>query len=84
MKPYQNRFLKGSRVRIVPRPALDQFRSTWKLHHPLIDEQLLFAGEPTTIAKVGFYHGGDVVYELHGVPGIWHEVCLEELSAGSV
>jgi hypothetical protein len=22
---------------------------------------------------VGFYHGGDELYELASVPGIWHE-----------
>jgi hypothetical protein len=25
---------------------------------------------------VGFYHGGDPLYSLDGVPGVWHERCL--------
>jgi hypothetical protein len=24
------------------------------------------------------HHGGDELYKLKGVPGIWHEQCLEE------
>ena len=84
MTPYQNRFSEGRQVRIVARPALDEFKSTWKFHHPLVDEQLHFAGKLSTIAKFGFYHGGDVIYELQGIPGTWHEACLEEVSVGSV
>ena len=30
------------------------------------------------------YHGGDVMYELADVPGIWHEVCLQAIPAGDV
>jgi hypothetical protein len=26
--------------------------------------------------SVGFYHGGDVLYVLEGIPGVWHESCL--------
>jgi hypothetical protein len=26
--------------------------------------------------EVGFYHGGDVLYTLDGIPGLWHEQCL--------
>lgn len=29
------------------------------------------------VEKVGFYHGGDPLYKLDGVPGVWHEECLE-------
>lgn len=25
---------------------------------------------------VGFYHGGDELYGLEGVPGLWHKQCL--------
>lgn len=28
------------------------------------------------MASVTFYHGGDELYELKGVPGLWHEACL--------
>ena len=32
--------------------------------------------------RVGYYHGGDVLYELEGVPGVWHEVCLRKAGTG--
>lgn len=35
-----------------------------------------FADKIAKVKSVGFYHGGDVLYELKGVPGIWHEQCL--------
>jgi hypothetical protein len=28
------------------------------------------------VTSVRYYHGGDVLYELEGIPGIWHEACL--------
>ncbi len=74
--PYQEQFPKGSRVRIVDRPALERFKSEWKDHHPLAPEQLDYAERITTVASVGYYHGGDVLYTLTAVPGTRHEDCL--------
>ena len=37
-----------------------------------------FADELAVVDKVGFYHSGDVLYELRGIPGVWHEACLTE------
>ena len=74
--PYQEKFPKGSRVRIAPRADLERFKSEWKFHHPLASEQLDFAGVVATVEAVGFYHGGDVLYELRNLPGYWHEDCL--------
>jgi hypothetical protein len=28
------------------------------------------------VAAIGYYHGGDVLYTLNDIPGIWHEQCL--------
>ena len=28
------------------------------------------------VEGVSFYHGGDVLYQLKGVPDLWHEICL--------
>ena len=50
---------------------------TWKLHDKLRPEQLEFAGRTGKIKSVGFYHGGDELYQVEGIPGIWHEQCLE-------
>ena len=73
---YPQKFTTGSIVRIAERHVLESFRQTWKLHNPLLAEQLVFAGSSATIASVGFYHGGDVLYVLEGIPGVWHESCL--------
>jgi hypothetical protein len=73
---YHQKFTAGSIVRIAERQALERFRQTWKLHNPLLADQLVFAGSSATIASVGFYHGGDVLYVLEGIPGVWHELCL--------
>jgi hypothetical protein len=63
-------------VRIADRAFLDEFKATWKYHHKLTTEQLGFAGQQTRVGQVGFYHGGDAVYTLAGIPGVWLEQCL--------
>jgi hypothetical protein len=78
MSPYQAAYAVGSSVQIAEREVLDHFAKTWKLHNPLIQEQLAFAGATATVQSVGYYHGGDVLYVLQGVPGVWHEQCLEQ------
>jgi hypothetical protein len=70
--PYNADFPVGTTVRIPERAALEKFRATWKWHHPLQDEQLDYAGTTTAVTEVGFYHGGDELYSLKGVPGLWH------------
>jgi len=74
---YNALFEVGAPVRIQSLDALNAFRRSWKFHHPLADEQLAFADQSATVATVGFYHGGDVLYTLKDVPGIWHERCLQ-------
>lgn len=74
--PYVAIFPKGALVRIADRNYLEQFAQTWRYHHPLQAEQLKFANVVTTIESIGFYHGGDQLYKLTGVPGIWHPECL--------
>jgi hypothetical protein len=44
-------------------------------------EQLEYAGREVTIANVGIYHGGDVIYQLVEAPGVWHEDCLVRRAA---
>lgn len=74
--PYEESFPAGTWVRIAEREALDEFLRTWKLHNPLKTEQLAFAGDVAEVENVGFYHGGDALYILKGIPGVWHERCL--------
>lgn len=75
--PYQARFVEGAAVRIAPLSVLEEFRRTWRLHHPLAAEQLLYADRLARVAEIGFYHGGDALYRLQDIPGEWHEQCLE-------
>lgn len=76
MKSYQEAFPTGSTVRIRDREALEKFHQEWKYHDPLTEEQIAFAGETATVEEVGFYYGGDPLYKLDGVPGVWHEECI--------
>jgi len=75
--PYKEEFPVGSLVKIVERDVLEDFMRTWQLHNKLQSEQLDFAGKTGKIKSVRFYHGGDELYQIEGVPGIWHERCLE-------
>lgn len=75
-QPYQSRYVKGQEVSIADRSELEEFRRTWSYHHPLLPEQLECASQRAIIEDVGFYHGGDVLYQLFGVPGLWHEAVL--------
>jgi hypothetical protein len=77
---YREKYVKGSSVKIVSRQELESFRDTWGLHHKLEDEQLSYADHIARVRSVGFYHGGDVLYELEAIPGIWHECCLRAIS----
>ena len=74
---YTERFPKGSKVRVKDSAFLESFRQRWAHHHPLAAEQIGYAGRATEVASVGFYNGGDELYTLIGIPGIWHEQCLE-------
>lgn len=73
---YKELYPKGSRVRIASRDFLERFMRSWKYHHPLQPEQLVFADQEATVASVGMYHGGDQVYVLQDIPGSWNEECL--------
>lgn len=75
-KPYEGKFVAGSKVRVKPEAELARFAREWKYHNPLTAEQLAYAGVLTTVKDLGYYHGGDVLYQLDGVPGVWHERCL--------
>jgi hypothetical protein len=73
---YKALYAKSASVVIVPQEELEQFRATWRYHHKLETSQLPYAGQTARVKSVGFYHGGDVLYELNEIPGIWHECCL--------
>jgi hypothetical protein len=74
---YQEKFPIGTVVRIAPLEQLQAFKRDWKYHHPLQDVQLQFAGTTDRVRTVGFYHGGDVIYQLETALRTWHEGVLE-------
>jgi hypothetical protein len=75
--PYNADFPTGTRVRIAAKYVLERFiRPDWKYHHPLDEAQLKYAGLDAVVVSAGVYHGGDELYELQDIPGIWHEQCL--------
>jgi hypothetical protein len=76
MAAYKEEFPVGSTVRILDSEALKEFARTWKYHDRLKPEQMLFGGKRAVVEGVGFYHGGDPLYKLSGLPGLWHEQCL--------
>jgi hypothetical protein len=77
--PMNPEFPEGTVVRIADRAYLEDFLKSWKYHNKLQPDQLNFAGQEAQVEKVGFYHGGDELYRLRGIPGIWHEECLEPI-----
>ena len=78
MPLYNAQYPPGTPVRIADRGALEEFRATWRYHNPLTIEQLEYASLVTKVASVSYYHGGDVLYELQGIPGLWHEEVLRD------
>ena len=77
MVPYREAYPVGTRVRVRRAEALRDFRCTWRGHHPLTEAMIERAGSDAVVTQVGFYHGGDPLYQLGGLPGTWHEACLE-------
>ena len=67
----------GTLVHVRDRASLDAFVREWRFHHPLEAVQLKSAGKAARVKSVGFYHGGDELYELEDLPGLWHEANLE-------
>ena len=69
-------FEVGTDIRIADRPFLEEFLEAGQYHNELEPEQLQFAGRVAKVKAVNFFHGGDEIYTLEGVPGVWHEECL--------
>jgi hypothetical protein len=77
---YEPKFAAGGPVRIVGLATLNEFLHSYKLHHPLQENQLAYAGRRAKVIRACMYHGADQLYELEGVPGIWHERLLEAVT----
>ena len=77
--PHNPEFPNGTKVRIASRTVLEEFVRTWEYHNPLRKEQLEFHDVEAVVEDVGVYHGGDELYKLKGLKGVWHEQCLKEV-----
>jgi hypothetical protein len=71
-------FEVGSEVRIADRAFLEEFLEAEQYHNELEPEQVEFAGRTATVKAVDFFTGGDEIYTLEGIPGVWHEECLHQ------
>jgi hypothetical protein len=69
-------FEVGSEVRVADRAFLESFLEAGQYHNELEPEQLDFADRVARVKEVTFFHGGDEIYSLEGIPGVWHEECL--------
>src|ERR1700691_3396551 len=69
-------FEVGSEVRIADRSFLESFLEAGQYHNELEPEQLAYAGKIAKVKAVDFFTGGDEIYTLQGIPGVWHEECL--------
>jgi hypothetical protein len=69
-------FEVGTEVRIADRPFLQEFLEAGQYHNELEEEQLDYAGRAAKVKTIEFFHGGDEIYTLEGIPGVWHEECL--------
>ena len=79
MPAYKETWPAGARVRIADRGVLERFAREWRYHNKLQPQQLAHAGQKVRVQSVGFYHSGDPLYVLEGIPGVvWHECCLED------
>jgi hypothetical protein len=69
-------FEVGSEVRVANRAFLESVFEAGQYHNELEPEQLAYAGRVAKVKAVDFFHGGDEIYTLEGIPGVWHEECL--------
>jgi hypothetical protein len=73
---YKEDFPVGSKVRIASREFLGNFERSWKYRQPLESSRLHHASEVATVSAAGFYHEGNVLYQLRDMPGSTrHEAC---------
>ena len=69
-------FEVGSQVRIADRSFLESFLEAGQYHNELEPEQIEYADRVAKVKEVNFFTGGDEIYTLEEIPGVWHEECL--------
>jgi hypothetical protein len=70
-----DKFQAGDRVRIKSLEILQEF-TLHPVYQPLQESQFKYADKLAVIAESSMYHGGNILYQLKGVPGIWHQDLL--------
>jgi len=78
MPDYHPIFKKGDKIKINDKDYLLNFQRTWKYHHNITDDQIKYAERLAAVKDVYIYHGGEVMYALKSIPGIWLEQLIEE------
>ncbi len=74
---YDPKFAEGSAVEIASEDELKRFGAGWHYHHPITKKHLGYSGRRAIVSEVYFYHGGDKLYYLRGIPRLlWHEAVL--------
>jgi hypothetical protein len=85
MPAYHSVFLRGENVKIKPPEFLRQYLAPdWRWHNPLDSDNLKFAGGVFAVVDIGYFHGGEVMYELQGIRGFWHEDSVEDYMLSDV
>lgn len=75
---HSEKFRVGEQVTIAPKAILTLFLPPRRIHHPLDPEQLRLAGITSTVQRLAYYFGGDVLYWLTDTEDfVWHEECLQ-------
>ena len=69
-------FEVGSQVRIADKSFLESFLEAGQYHNELEPEQIEYADRVAKVKEVNFFTGGDEIYTLEDIPGVWHEECL--------
>ena len=69
-------FEVGAEVRVADRAFLERFLEEGQYHNELEPEQLGYADRVAKVKEVSFFTGGDEIYTLEEIPGVWHEECL--------
>jgi len=72
-------FEVGQQVRIADRAFLESFLEAGQYHNELEPEQVEYAGRVASVKTAEFFHGGDEIYTLEDIPGVWHEECLSAI-----
>ena len=82
--PYNPEYPAGTMVRIAARLILEDFEHNWKYHNKLDPCNSNTPGRSPKSSQWVSITGVMSFINLKGYPGIWHEVCLEDVAGETV